>query len=169
MWKQVKDFNRAKAGTKAGMCLQNVRLGYSIPGKYDSAWEAWKHTQQHGNRILPKGVDVPLFYDYTDKSGNRYGHINVRLADGRVWNDGKIFASLASFTQAWGNVKYVGWGESVNDVRVIKEVQETEDMYKGHSAKYWYEQFVQQQKVSEHHQTKRRGLINKLKDLVRVK
>lgn len=134
-WNQIKPFDTKKAGNKAGMCLMNVRLGYGIAPKYGSAWEAWKHTQQHGNKIVPKGVDVPLFYDYTDKKGNRYGHINVRLKDGRVWNDGKAFANLDAFLNAWSNVKYVGWGESVNDVRVIREEDE---MYKGKTAKQWY-------------------------------
>lgn len=122
-YKQLKQFNQATAGTTHGMCLQNVRLGFQIPPRYNSAWEAWAGTEQHPDRNIPTGVDVPLFYDFTDSAGNRYGHINVRLANGQVWNDGRVFPDLPSFEKFWSNVKYVGWGESVNKVKVIEGVQ----------------------------------------------
>lgn len=113
---QTRKFDQLKGGNTPLMCLQNVRLGYSIPAKYQNAITAWQHTQQHADRNIPTGVDVPLFYSWgTD------GHINVRLADGRIWNDGKIFASLAAFEKAFTNVHYLGWGESVNDVKVIEK------------------------------------------------
>lgn len=115
MYKQVKDFNEKKGGSIKLFCLRNVRLGYGIGPKYPDAAIAWKHTQQHKDRNIPKGVDVPLFYKWTP-----WGHINVRLADGRVWSDGRIYANLASYEKAAKNVKYLGWGESVNGVRVIK-------------------------------------------------
>jgi hypothetical protein len=115
---QLKPFDPSKGGTTAGYCLRNVRLGYDIPALYNDAWTAWLNTQQHRNRNFPAG-DIPLFYDYTDSRGNRYGHINVRYRDGRVWNDGRWFSSLSAFESAWGNVKFVGWGESINNVRVL--------------------------------------------------
>lgn len=135
-WKQVKPFNPSKGGTKSGYCLQNVRLGFGVAPLYDDAWTAWNNTEQHPNRITPENVDVPLYYDYTDSDGNRYGHINVRLADGRVWNDGRLHPSLPAFEKTWANVKYVGWGESVNGVRVIEKgavmpsAQDVKDYFK---------------------------------------
>jgi len=99
-------------------------MGYEIAPLYDDAWTAWLNTEQHKNRSIPLGVDVPLFYSFTATIGGvrkNYGHINVRLKDGRVWNDGNIFSNLSSFEQSHSNVSYVGWGESVNKVRVIKE------------------------------------------------
>jgi len=120
-YKQIRSFNQSTAGSKAGYCLQNVRTGFQISAKYDDAWEAWNGTEQHPNRDIPGGVDVPLFYDYTDSKKNRYGHINVRLANGKVWNDGKVYSNLNALEKALSNVKYVGWGESVNGVRVIEE------------------------------------------------
>jgi hypothetical protein len=117
---QLIPFDPSKGGSKAGYCLQNVRLGYSIPALYNDAWQAWNNTEQHKNRNFPTG-DVPLYYDYTDSGGNRYGHINVRLADGRLWNDGSIFASLEAFENTHRNVKFVGWGESINNIKVIKQ------------------------------------------------
>lgn len=116
--KQLRAFDPSKGGSKPGYCLQNVRLGYGIPALYNDAWTAWKNTDQHTSTI-PVGVAVPLYYDYTDKAGNRYGHINVRLADGRIWNDGRIFQSMTTFVSSMSNVKYVGWSTSVNKVKVI--------------------------------------------------
>lgn len=113
-YKQLKGFNQSLGGNVSGYCLRNVRLGYSIPAKYPNAITAWQHTRQHADRNIPTGVDVPLFYTYATD-----GHINVQLADGRVWNDGRIFINLAAFERAFTNVQYLGWGESVNDIKVI--------------------------------------------------
>lgn len=121
---QTKGFNIKSAGTTKNMCLSNVRKGYGIGPKYDDAWTAWIKTQQHKTRSIPTGVDVPLFYSYTVTIGGvrkNYGHINVRLADGRVWSDGEYFSSLEAYERARVPV-YVGWGESVNDVRVLQYV-----------------------------------------------
>ena len=137
-WKQTKKFVQSRGGTKPYWCLANVRAGYGVKNLLPDAWTAWQHTEQHKNRSIPKGVDVPLFYSFSatiDGIYKNYGHINVRLANGKVWNDGNIFPSLKAFEQAWGNVHYVGWGESVNNERVIKKEN---DMYKGKSAKHWY-------------------------------
>lgn len=114
-WRQTRRFDKAKGGTTKGYCLRNVRLGYSIASKYATATDAWNATQQHRNRNVPAGVDVPLYYRYG--AGNP-GHINVRLANGQVWSDGEIFHSIADY-EARRDPVYLGWGESVNDVRVI--------------------------------------------------
>lgn len=119
---QVRSFNQNTAGKTPNMCLANVTAGYGIPNKYASAWQAWQHTQQHTDRNVPQGVDVPLYYSYTatiDGSTQNYGHINVRLANGTVWSDGNIYENIDAYL-ANHTPEYVGWGESVNDVTVIK-------------------------------------------------
>lgn len=117
MWQQVIPFNQSKAGKKKGWCLQNNRLGYGIASKYPTAWQAWLHTQQHKNRSFPKGVTVPLYYSYgTD------GHINQLLTNGTVWSDGTIYKSIDDYLSKHPSVHFVGWGESINGVRVIKQV-----------------------------------------------
>lgn len=119
--KQLIPFNQSIAGNIHNFCLDNVRRGYGIDNNYASAWEAWEHTQQHTDPI-PEGLDVPLFYSYTaniDGVTANYGHINVRLADGTVWSDGTIYPNLDAYlTNHWP--KYVGWGESVNDFKIIE-------------------------------------------------
>lgn len=123
---QLKPFNQGKGGTTPNMCLANVTAGYGIPNKYGSAWEAWENTQQHPDNNVPTGLDVPLYYSYTatiDGVTQNYGHINVRLANGTVWSDGNIYANIAAY-EANHTPKFVGWGESVNGIAVIKQVTE---------------------------------------------
>jgi hypothetical protein len=121
---QVKPFVIANAGTTKYLCLQNVRLGYGIPAYYLTATKAWNGTQQHRDRNFPAGCDVPVFYSWTgtvDGVRDNYGHIAVRLADGRVWSDGKYFANVDALVGSYlSNGSYLGWGESVNNVTVVK-------------------------------------------------
>lgn len=117
-YKQVKKFDQERAGSKPLYCLQNTRLGFTIQPKYPNAITAWENTQQHPNRNIPKGLDVPLYYSFkTD------GHINVQLANGKLWSDGKVYANLAAYEAASSPV-YLGWGESVNGERVIVKEQD---------------------------------------------
>lgn len=122
MYTQVRTFDPNKGGNVPNLCLDNVRRGYGIANKYTSAWQAWEHTEQHPDRDIPAGVDVPLYYSYTvtlDGVTQNYGHINVRLANGTVWSDGAIYHSLEDYLSK-KLPKYVGWGESVNDFKVIQ-------------------------------------------------
>ncbi len=123
MFIQVRPFNQAQAGTTPNLCLDNVRRGYGIANKYGSAWEAWQHTEQHTDPV-PDGLDVPLYYSYTatiDGVTENYGHINVRLANGSVWSDGNIYAGIDTYLTGH-YPKYVGWGESINDAKIIQGV-----------------------------------------------
>lgn len=117
-WKQTRDFNENNAGKVKGYCLQNVRKGYGIGAKYSTARKAADHAQLHQDRNIPQGVEVPLYYDFWTKSGNE-GHINVRMADGRVWSDGNWFSSLEDYERRQ-SPDFIGWGENVNGTRVIQ-------------------------------------------------
>lgn len=122
---QIISFNTATGGNIPGLCLDNVRRGFGIANKYSSAWEAWQHTEQHTDRNLPDGLDIPIYYSYTttiDGVTENYGHINVRLRNGTVWSDGNIYASIDDYTSKKAP-KFVGWGESVNDFKVIQEIE----------------------------------------------
>lgn len=134
---QVIRFNPTAGGKTPNMCLANVCAGFSIPNKYDSAWEAWEHTVQHTDPV-PSDLDVPVFFSYTatiDGVNQNWGHIGVRLASGQFWSDGNIYQSIDEYmVNHWP--KYVGWGESINDVQIIKE---GDDMFKGRTAAQWAE------------------------------
>lgn len=124
---QLKPFNVVNAGTTKYMCLQNVRLGYGIPALYQTATKAWNGTQQHRDRNFPDGCDVPVFWSlYLTLDGvyADYGHVAVRLADGRIWTDGRYYANIDSLNTYYlgGKGTYQGWGESLNNVRVVTEV-----------------------------------------------
>lgn len=116
-YKQVRAFDPKKAGSKVGYCLQNVRLGFGIAAKYANAITAWNNAQGHKDRNIPTGIDVPLFYSFKSD-----GHVNVRLANGKVWSDGNLYANLQDYTSKHPAVSYLGWGEILNGVRVIQAV-----------------------------------------------
>lgn len=118
---QIIPFDTSKGGNIPNECLDNVRRGYGISNKYGSAWEAWEHTEQHLDPV-PDNLDVPIYYSYTttiDGVTQNFGHINIHLKNGTVWSDGNIYASIEDYTSK-KLPKFVGWGESVNDVKVIK-------------------------------------------------
>lgn len=124
-WQQVKKFDQAKAGKIKNFCLANVTKGYGVPNKYASAWESWQNTKQHQDGA-PLGVDVPVYFSYTatiDGINKNWGHIGVSLANGKFWSDGVVYPSIGIYT-AGHSPKYVGWGESVNGVKVITKEKE---------------------------------------------
>jgi hypothetical protein len=116
-WKQTTNFDLNKMGTTAGMCLQNVRLGYGIAPKYASARDAMnackaRGTFHEGLADIPQDVDVPLFAE----TGSPYAHVMVDV-HGAVYSDGKYLPSFAGMS-------IVGWSEELNDVRVVEWVEE---------------------------------------------
>lgn len=124
-YKQIRRFYKSKGGSRPGWCLANTTAGFQIPNKYPSAWEAWKHTEKHAG-VPPEGLDVPVYFSYyatIDGIYKNWGHIGVRLKDGRFWSDGVTYPSIASYTNNHAP-KYVGWGESVNDYKVIEKDNE---------------------------------------------
>ena len=116
MWKQVKDFNIKKMGTKKGYCLQNVRLGFGIPAKYASAkmdMEANKKAGTlHNIDTIPTNVSVPVYID----SSSKYEHIIV-CDKGTYYSDGRKLKSTKG-------LKFFGWGELCEDVRVVEKVKD---------------------------------------------
>jgi len=119
-YQQLKPFDPAKAGTVPGRCLGNTTRGFSIPSKYTTARKAWDHTVQHPDTNFPEGRDVPLFWDF-EYQGEPDGHVAVQMPDGRVWTDGRYYTSVDDLNThyLYGKGKYLGWGETLNDVRVI--------------------------------------------------
>ena len=113
-WKQLKPFNLSKMGTTPGYCLQNVRLAFDVPPKYADAKSAMLANKNAGTlhdiSTLPKNVAVPVFVD----TASVYEH--VEAADcGVFYSDGK------KLTNPY-NQKFFGWGETLNDVRIVEFV-----------------------------------------------
>jgi hypothetical protein len=103
-------------------------MGYGVPAKYDYATQDWNNNIQHRDQNFPAGVAVPVYYSWTgtlDGVRKNWGHIAVRLADGRVWTDGKYYANVNELSRLYlSGSSYLGWGELVNGVRVIEQVKE---------------------------------------------
>lgn len=116
-WKQTKDFDVKKMGTKPGYCLQNVRLGFGIAPKYASAkddMEAQKAAGTlHALDTLPKDVAVPIFID----TPSEFEHVIVS-DHGTFYSDGVQLTSLKG-------LKAFGWGETLCGVRVVELIPET--------------------------------------------
>lgn len=126
---QLVKFNVGNAGTTLYKCLQNVRLGYGIPPKNATAKIDWdKNLKQHKDRAFPAGCSVPIYFNLTiplNEVRDNYGHIAVALPDSRFWTDGRYYNSIEAMMATYlknGNPSYLGWGESVNGVRVVGDI-----------------------------------------------
>lgn len=124
---QTRPFVIANAGTVKYLCLANVRKGYGIPAKYDYAYLDWQNNaKQHPDQNYPAGVAVPVYFSWVGTVGGvnkNWGHIAVRLPDGRIWTDGRYYNSVGELLNNYlSNGRYLGWGESVNGIRVVREV-----------------------------------------------
>ena len=117
-WQQVRAFDLSKMGTQPNMCLRNVRLSFDIPPKYVDAKEAMLANKNAGTlhdiSTLPTNVAVPVFVD----SPSVYEHIEVS-DKGTFYSDGKKLNNPMS-------QKFFGWGETLNDVRIVEYVKEPE-------------------------------------------
>ena len=115
-WEQVKPFNLAKMGTKKGWCLQNTRLGFGINvGKYPSAKADMEANKKAGTlhpMPAPSNVAVPVYVDTT----SQYEHVMV-CDKGVFYSDGRKITSTAG-------MKFFGWGETCDGVRVVKYVND---------------------------------------------
>jgi len=123
-WTQSKSFSLSKMGKTTGYCLQNVRLGYGIGSKHASAkvdrqWNSKKGYLHTDKTTIPKGVQAPLYWD----TGSIYEHITVSAGDGKhMYDDGKK-------VKIYKYIPFLGWGETVNEVRVIKKATTTKKYY----------------------------------------
>lgn len=161
---QTIPFDTSKGGNTPNLCLANVCKGYGIGNKYGSAWEAWQHTQQHTDRP-PIGLAIPVFYSYTttiDGVTQNYGHINVQLPNGTVWSDGNIYASIDDYMSK-KLPKFVGWGESVNDVNVIQEGGDNDmvdDNFINQQYLAWFGRPAQEADLAAHRGADCKDLVN---------
>lgn len=114
MWKQLVNFNINKMGHKKGYCLQNVRLGFGLPAKYGSAKDDMEANKRvgtlHNMNTIPNNVAVPVYVDSTSK----YEHIIV-CDKGTYYSDGSRLTSIKG-------LKFFGWGEMCEGVRVVEFV-----------------------------------------------
>lgn len=115
-WKQVKNCDINKMGTRPNYCLQNVRIAYDIPPKYADAKSAMNASKKagtfHEGLDIPTDVAIPIFAE----TGSPYGHVMIDYY-GAVYSDGVHLNSLKGMT-------ILGWSETLNDVRIVEWVNE---------------------------------------------
>lgn len=115
-WKQDREFVVSKMGKTPGMCLRNVRIGFDpeIPSLYYDAKAAMLANKKAGTlhdiSTLPKNVSVPVFVDTASINEHVEASVN-----GVFYSDGKMVVNPMS-------QKFFGWGETLNDVRVVSYV-----------------------------------------------
>ena len=118
-FKQIKQFNPAKMGTRQGWCLQNVAKGFgaypsnspSSSAKSDMERNKKAGTFHAGNP--PASIAVPVYCD----TASIYEHIVVS-DHGVVYSDGKV---VRNGLKAY---KVYGWGEQCNGFRIIEVTAE---------------------------------------------
>lgn len=113
---QVKKFNIKKMGKRAGWCLMNCRLGFGInkgtnpSAKADMNFNKRKGTF-HDMKSLPFNVAVPVYLD----TSSIYEHVVV-CDKGIYYSDGRKLKSTKG-------LKFFGWGEYCDGVRVVKKAE----------------------------------------------
>lgn len=116
---QVRPFNPSKMGTRKNWCLANCMAGFEppVPSKYPDAKSAMQANKDAGTLhpmdTLPLNCAVPVFAD----TPSQWEHVMV-CDKGVMWSDGQIVDA--------GNFNYFGWGESLNDVRIVDYVPDPE-------------------------------------------
>lgn len=113
---QVKKFSPSKMGKKSGWCLMNCRLGFGInKGTNPSAKADMEFNKKkgafHDMKSLPTNVAVPVYLD----TSSIYEHIVV-CDKGTYYSDGRKLTSTKG-------LKFFGWGEYCDAVRVVKKVE----------------------------------------------
>lgn len=113
MYKQLIYFNKNEMGAKKGYCLQNVRKGFNLPPKFESAKADMEFNKNQGTLhnidTLPENVSVPVYVDTTSK----YEHIIVSDR-GTFYSDGKKISK-----NKYKN--YFGWGEYCEGYHVVEK------------------------------------------------
>lgn len=113
---------------RPGWCLEYVRKTFGLPGRYDSATEAWfESDSQHLDRDFPAGVSHAVWYGIVQEP---LGHVVLRMADGTVYSTSDnnntphhhpSLEHLESYYAYYGmNLVYRGWTEDVASYPVIQ-------------------------------------------------
>lgn len=124
-YKQDRNVVISEMGKVKGYCLNNSRLAASpdIPAKYATAHEAALHAILHPG-TPPKGVWVPLYFDFwatIEGIYKNWGHVGWQAPDGSFYSDGVKYANVGEYDRTH-TPNYIGWGELMNDVRVVSYV-----------------------------------------------
>lgn len=116
-WKNIRQFDPSKMGTRKGWCLQNCRLGFGINvGHFASAKADCEFQRAHGTlhpmSEYSSNTAVPVYI----RTNGAYWHVVVD-DHGTIWSDGKRLSTLQG-------LDVQGWGEFCDNQRVVEWSQE---------------------------------------------
>jgi hypothetical protein len=104
------------------LCLLFVRTRYGVPKRAHTAYRAWyaAHHKHRHDRNPPAGV--PVFWSGGSRRG---GHVAISLGHGMIVSTdmprsghvGRI--RLSTISRRW-HLRYLGWTEDLNGVRVYR-------------------------------------------------
>ena len=112
-WKNTKQFDPNKMGTRKGWCEMNMRLGFGINiGHFASAKADCEYQRAHGTlhpmSEYSNDTAVPVYI----RTNGPYWHVVVD-DHGTIWSDGKRLSSLQG-------LDVQGWGECADNQRVVE-------------------------------------------------
>lgn len=126
-----------------GWCLRFAQSFFGAPARYASAWEAWgQQKYRHGPEVPLPNVPVLVWFEHWGNYGSpptygNWGHVAIHVPGDAVYTSplggsargqGR-YASIADMARHI-NVRYVGWSEDINGLRVAQSTTvEEDDMY----------------------------------------
>lgn len=123
----------------SGGCLQYVDDGVNPPNRQPTAQRSWEYAVStgvaHPNEEPPNNVWVPVYYSIDNGQWAGYGHVAWYYSDGKTTKiyDSEYGAGLRSSPYSSGQelfnymgwkMRYYGWSEAVDGLRVVNKKQE---------------------------------------------
>ncbi len=111
-------------------CLAYVQTVFKVPvsNPHDpDAWHGWLDAQFKHTDTIPTDVSVPIWFSWSgtvEGVYDNYGHVAVSTPNGVYTNPlsgsgHKVFPSVQALATNYG-VKYVGWSEDIESLRVVE-------------------------------------------------
>lgn len=117
-----------------GWCLAYVQNAFNAGWSGSTAWDAWSNrlSYRHGDRNIPSGVYVPIWFD----GYGGLGHVAI-YKDGKIWSTplkasstfvtyNSIDDLVAAYSRIGIKLTYVGWSEDLGGTKLIEGEDMTE-------------------------------------------
>lgn len=131
-WIQIRDADM-NVGYEGGWCLKYVQDAYHTDHISPTATADWNRQPAKHYDLPPLGITVPVYFSLGNEPA---GHIAIRLDDGWVASSTLVGVHskpyyhktlddlIAVYGRYNGGCTYLGWGEYVGSVQVVKWVQD---------------------------------------------
>lgn len=108
---------------KVGLCLAYARQVFGVGAVYPTAWQGWLNVKYRHTDAIPGDVAVPLWFSGAGGAGHVAIHVPGKGIYSSPYKSGQAYAVLSSIAEIERiyKVKYVGWSEDINNVRVVTQ------------------------------------------------